>query len=132
MSHTLRISAVFDRDAVDVERALFRLNGVATDRDDAFDEVLGFLVKRNEHKPIPSRGFMEVEKFDVRTRDADAVDELADEDAISHEQGVFHRAGGDLERLDDKGTHKPKDKCDSDHDGPKVFPCDGAFESTLS
>ena len=119
--YTFCVSAIFDRDAVDVERALFRLNGVAANRNDAFDEVLGFLVKRNEHKHIPSRGFMEVEEFDVRSREADAVDKLADEDAISHEQAFFHRAGGDLERLDDKGTHKPEDKCDSDHDGPKVF-----------
>ena len=29
---------------------------------------------------------MKVEKFDVRSRDADAVDELADEDAIAHKQ----------------------------------------------
>ena len=114
-------------DAVDVERATLRFDGVAADRNDAFDEVPGFLVKWNEHEHIPSRGFMEVEKFNVRSRDADPVDKLADEDVISHEQGVFHRAGGDLERLDDKGTHKPEDKCDSDHDGPKVFPCDGAF-----
>ena len=84
--HTLGISVIFDRDAVDVERATLRFDGVAADRDDAFDEVLGFLVKRNEHKYIPSRGFMHVEKFDVRFRDADSVDKLADEDAISHEQ----------------------------------------------
>ena len=130
--HTLGISVIFDRDAVDVECATLRLDSVAANGDDSFDEVPGFLVKGNEHKHIPSRGFMHVEEFDVRARDADAVDKLADENAIAHEQGVFHRARGDLERLDDEGTHKPEDKCDGDHDGPKVSPCQGASESTPS
>ena len=57
---------------------------------------------------------MHVEEFDVCPRDADAVDEVADEDAVSHEQGVFHGAGGDLVRLDDKGTHETEDEYDGD------------------
>lgn len=82
---TLCVGAVFDGYAVDVERAILCLNGVAADGDDAFDEVPGFLVKRNEDKHIASRGFVHVEEFDVGARDADAVDKLADKDAISDE-----------------------------------------------
>ena len=103
-----------DRDAVDVERAALRLDGVAADRDDPFDEVPGFLVRGNEYEHIASRGFVHVEEFDVCPRDADAVDKLADEDAVSHKQGVFHGAGGDLVRLDDKGTHEAEDEYDGD------------------
>ena len=128
----LGVSAVLDRGAVDVERATFCLDGVAADRDDPFDEVPGFLVRWNEYEHIASCGFVHVEEFDVGTRDADAVDEVADEDTVSHEQGVFHGAGGDLERLDDKGTHEAEYKHDGDYDGAEVFPCSGALESTLA
>lgn len=112
--HMLGVSAVFDRDAVHVERATLCLDGVAADRDDPFDEVPGFLVRWNEHEHVSSGGFMHIEEFDVCPRDADAVDELADEDTVSYEQGVFHGAGGDLERLDDKGAHESKDEYDGD------------------
>ena len=112
--YTLGVGAVFDRGAVDVERATLRLDGVAADRDDPFDEVPGFLVRWNEHEHVSSGGFMHIEEFDVCPRDADAVDELADEDTVSYEQGVFHEAGGDLERLDDKGAHESKDEYDGD------------------
>ena len=111
---TLGVGAVFDRNAVHVERAAFRLDGVAPDGDDPFDEVPGFVVRGNEHEHIASRGFVQVEEFDVCPRDADAVNKLANEDTVSHKQGVFHGAGGDLERLDDKGTHESKDECDGD------------------
>lgn len=110
VGRALCVGAVFDGYAVDVERATLCLDGVAADGDDAFDEVPGFFVKRNEDEHIASRGFVHVEEFNVRPRDADAVDKLADEDAISDEQGVFHGAGGDLERLDDEGTHESDDK----------------------
>ena len=130
--HTLGVSAVFDRGAVDVERAILRLDGVAADSDDSFDEVPGFVVRWNEYEHIASRGFVQVEEFDVRARDADAVDELADEDSVSHEQGVFHGAGGDLVRLDDEGAHESEDEYDGDYDGAEVFPCGNALESTPS
>lgn len=126
------VGAVVYGSAVDVERASLCLDSVASDSDDAFDEVPGFLVKRNEDKHVASRGFVGVEESDVRPRNVDAVDKLVDKDAISDEQGVFHGAGGDLERLDDEGTHESEDKYDGDHDGAKVFPCHGAFESTPS
>ena len=129
--HTLGVGAVFDRNAVDVERAALRLDGVAADRDDPFDEVPGFLVRGNEYEHISSRGFVHVKEFDVCARDADAVDEVADEDAVSHEQGVFHGAGGNLERLDDKGTHEAEDEYDGDYDGAEVFPCGGASGASL-
>ena len=112
--HTLGVGAVLDCGAVDVERAILRLDGVAADRDDAFDEVPRLLVKRNEYEHVSSRGFVHVEEFDVRAREADAVDEVADEDTVAHKQGVFHGAGGDLVRLDDEGTHEPEDEYDGD------------------
>ena len=130
--HTLGVSAVLNSDAVHVKRAALCLDGVAADSDDPFDEVPGFLVRWNEYEHTSSRGFVQVEEFDVRARDADAVDEVADEDAVSHKQGVFHGAGGDLVRLDDKGTHEAEDKYDGDSDGAEVGPCGGALESTLA
>ena len=80
-------------------------------------------MRRNEHGHIASRGFMKVEESNVRAGQADAVDELADEYAISHKQRVLHGAGGDFERLDDEGTHESENQYDTDYDGPKVFPC---------
>ncbi len=104
---TLGVSAVLDRDAL-------CLDGVAADGDDPFDEVPGFVVRGNEYEHVSSRWFVQIEEFDVCPRDADAVDELADEDAVSHEQGVFHGSGGDLVRLDDKGAHEAEDEYDGD------------------
>lgn len=129
--HTLRVGAVLDRDAVDVERAALRLDGVAADGDDPFDEVPGFLVRGNEYEHIASGGLMHVEEFDIRARDADAIDELADEDAVSHKQGVFHGAGGDLVRLDDKGAHEAEDEYDGYYDGAEMLPCGGASVSLV-
>ena len=63
MGHMLRIGAIFDCCPVDVEHISLRLDCVTANGNDAFDKILGSLVRRNEYKYISSCRLMEVKEF---------------------------------------------------------------------
>ena len=71
---------------------------------------------------------MKIKKFDICPRYFDSVDELAHEDAIADEQGLFHRAGRNLKSLNDKRPDKTEDEYKGNCNHLKVFPYDGSLK----
>ena len=84
--------------AVHVDLLVLDVEVLAADRDDPLDEVA-----RLVHRVL--------EDDDVAPlRSREPVDELVDQDVVAHQEGRDHRAGGDLERLDDERPDEQREQ----------------------
>src|SRR3990167_7138336 len=63
-----------------------------------------------EHHDIATLRVVHLDDLGVQHRQANTVGELVDQDEIPHFQGGLHRAGRNLERLDQKGTQHQHDR----------------------
>lgn len=90
------------------------------------DEILAGISWVDKDNDIAPGWVAELQQPDVREGNGDAIEELVDQDAISHHQGLFHGAGGNHERLNYK---RPYEHCQSQGDEYRfaVFPDNRLF-----
>ena len=86
----LRILAIVNCLAVHIERFAARLHRVACNSDNAFNEMVLPVVRRDEDEHIPARRFVEIEHLDVHPRNLYPVDKLTHQNLISDKQRIFH------------------------------------------
>ena len=104
-----------ERLAVDVDLLGSELERLAGEPDDALDEVAVRLVRVLEDDDVATPDVAHGQQLACNRAGRRAEDELVHQQVIADEQVVLHRAGRDLERLDDPRTHE---QCEDhrDHD----------------
>src|SRR6188508_614257 len=76
------------------------------------DVVEGRIFRVTEYHDIATLWLVDVDQLEIDDRQAYAVRELVDQDEIPYQQGRQHRAGGNLERLDQE---RPQQEYHQDH-----------------
>src|SRR5262249_17326131 len=95
---------------VDVENPLLPLDAVAGWAGEALDEVRAVVVRRFKDDDVTALGLVEEDasrdkwKAERQRMLAVAVGELLNEEEVADEERVFHRAGGNVERLEQEGA----------------------------
>ncbi|MCY1531564.1 hypothetical protein D9M68_667930 [compost metagenome] len=84
-------------------------DAVAGQADHALDVVDVRVAGVAEHHDIAALRITHLDHLGVQHRQADAVGELVDQDEIAHFQCGLHRAGRDLEGLDQEGAQHQHD-----------------------
>jgi len=100
------------------------MNTVAGDGHDALDEILsgvaGIYARVLENDDLPSLRCPPCEKFDIRERYFEPVDEFVHEDVIADEERGEHGACRYFESLDEEGADDERDD-DRIHEGFDVL-----------
>jgi len=96
--------------AVHRERLVAILDDVASDADDALDEVLRRIQRIAEHDDVTAARVVQRDDRLLDHRQPDAVDELVDEDEIADLERRPHRRRWNLERLREKRAQQEYDQ----------------------
>src|SRR5262249_60920931 len=91
-----------ERFAVDVDLLVLLLQPLPWQSDDALDQVALGLDRRLEHDDVTASNCADRHQRALQTRRSRREHELVHEQMIADEQVVLHRAGRNLERLQDE------------------------------
>ena len=104
-----------------------QLHRFAREADDALDEIALGLLWVLEHHDVEALDGPDRQHGALEAGFARAEHELVDEQVVADEEVVLHRAGRDLERLDDEGPDKERQD-DRDDDRLEVLAERGLLE----
>src|ERR1700704_1660541 len=98
------------RDAVDEEFLALVDDLVAGNADHALDVIERRVLGKTKHHHVAALGLPDIDDLLVDERDPDAVGELVHQDEIPDHQSRHHRAGWNLERLDQERAQQENDE----------------------